>query len=182
MFLKSMFGNTKRTKRLLMLLLAASLSACGLADFGPESTAEPVGDFAIFLPIGDLTPDDVQPLDEIVLQESPLLSMDDIISYDVETHIIELEPAVAERWDGLELPGNSFVVVVGVEPIYTGAFMAAYFSRSYDGVVILWPPMEGNPNTIKIQLGYPWDDFFTGEDPRADPKIMEALRQAGKLH
>ena len=165
-----------------MLLLAAILSACGLADFEPEPTAEPIGDFSIFMPIGDLMIEDVQPLDEIVLQETPVLSMDDIISYDAETHVIELEPAVAERWDGLELPGNYFVVVVGKEPIYTGAFMAAYFSRSYDGVVILWPPMEGGPNAIKIQLGYPWEDFFSGVDPRADSRIMEALRQAGKLH
>ncbi len=170
-----------RTKRILMILLAASLSACGLADLGPDPTAEPVGEFAIFLPIEDLTLDDVHNLDEIILQEAPVLSMDDIIAYDAETHVIELEPTVAERWDGLELTGRFFVVMVGKELIYAGAFMAAYFSRTYDGVVILWPSMEGSPNTIKIQLGYPWEDFFTGEDPRADPRIMEALHQAGKL-
>ncbi|MGD8815350.1 MAG: hypothetical protein PVI78_12830, partial [Anaerolineales bacterium] len=109
------------------------------------------------------------------------LSMDDILSYYAESHVIELAPSVAARWDELELPGKPFVAAVDGEPIYAGAFMAAYFSRSYDGVVILWPTMFGSDNRITIQLGYPWEDFFTGEDPRADPRILTALRQAGKL-
>jgi hypothetical protein len=181
MFSTGMLRKTMRLKRILLLLLAASLSACGLADLGQEPTLEPAGEFAIYIPIGDDQIGEPRDLDEMELQESPVLSMDDIISYDGETHVVELESSVGARWDGLELPGKRFVVVVGRELIYTGAFMAAYFSRTYDGVVILWPTMEGSPNTIKIQLGYPWGDFFTGEDPRADPRIMEALRQAGKL-
>jgi hypothetical protein len=182
MLQKNKFGNLLRTKRIVLLLFTASLSACGFAVLDEEPTAEPVGNFAIYMPAGELSIDEAQSFDEIALQDSPVLSSDDIISYDADSHVIELEPSVAERWDGLELPGTLFVAVVGKEPIYTGAFMAAYFSRTYDGVVILWPPMEGSPNTIKIQLGYPWEDFFTGEDPRADSRIMESLRQAGKLH
>jgi hypothetical protein len=81
----------------------------------------------------------------------------------------------------LDPAGRFFVVTVGNKPIYFGRFMAAYFSMSYDGVVILWPPMNSSEGVLQIQLGYPGPDFFEGMDPRADPRILESLRQAGKL-
>jgi hypothetical protein len=96
-------------------------------------------------------------------------------------HQIKLSPSTAKLLDDLELPGRYFVVTVNREPVYMGTIMAAYFSRSDDGVVILWPPMTGDDQTIQIQLGYPGADFFVGVDPRADPKVIDSLRQAEKL-
>jgi sulfur carrier protein ThiS len=161
------------------LVLAAVISACTADDTELPETAG--GEFAIYALSGDLMMDDVVDLAQVELPEIPVLSTGDISAYASATHVIELEPSVAELLDALELPGRPFVVAVDRTPIYAGAFMAAYFSRSYDGVVILWPPMEGGEDTIMIQLGYPGADFFVGEDPRSDARILDALRQAGKL-
>jgi hypothetical protein len=162
------------------LVLAASISGCTGVDT-PEPTAAVGGGFAIYVPVGDLTMDDMVDLSKVELSEIPVISGDDIVAYDAATHVIELQSSVSVLLDALELPGRPFVVTVGGTPIYAGAFMAAFFSRSYDGVVILWPPMDGSIDTITIQLGYPGPDFFSGEDPRSDARILESLRQAGKL-
>ena len=51
---------------------------------------------------------------------------------------------------------------------------------SFDGVTIL-KPISSNQNTIRIELGYPSENFFSGDDPRDDPKLIKSLEQAGKL-
>ena len=170
-----------RIKGLLIvsLFLAVSISGCTSVD--PEPTEAAGGVFAIYLPVADLMMDDMPDLSQIELAEIPVLSSDDILAYDGATHVIELEPSMVDLLDALELPGRPFVIAIDRTPIYAGAFMAAYFSRSYDGVVILWPPMDGEEDTISIQLGYPGADFFSGEDPRSDARILDSLRQAGKL-
>jgi hypothetical protein len=81
----------------------------------------------------------------------------------------------------LELAGQPFAVCVKQEPIYMGEFMALFMSRSSEGVVILWPPLEGDEPVMKIQLGYSGPDFYTGEDPRSDSRILRALDQAGLI-
>jgi hypothetical protein len=162
------------------LILGTSISGC-TGSATPEPTGAVGGEFAIYLPAEDLTMDDMVDLSQVELSEIPVISSDDIVAYDSATHVIELNPSMAVLLDALELPGRPFVVTVGRTPIYAGAFMAAFFSRSYDGVVILWPPMDGSIDTITIQLGYPGSDFFSGEDPRSDARIIESLRQAGKL-
>ncbi len=163
------------------LLLVVSISGCGGATTEAEPTEAVGGEFAIYLVAGDLMIDDPVDLSQIELSEIPVVSSDDVVAYDSSTHVIELDPSVAILLDALELPGRPFVVTVGRTPIYAGAFMAAYFSRIYDGVVILWPPMDGSSDTITIQLGYPGEDFFSGVDPRSDIRILDSLRRAGKL-
>ena len=94
-----------------------------------------------------------------------------------------LTDAAYERIAGLEVPiapGIPFVVCVDGEPIYRGAFWASYSSASYDGIVIdVLPAVNMEP--LRLQLGYPGPDFFTGEDLRADARIFQALKEAGKL-
>jgi len=42
--------------------------------------------------------------------------------------------------------------------------------------------VDGGDVTVDIQLGYPASpEFFVGADPRSDPRILQSLRQAGKL-
>lgn len=137
--------------------------------------------FALYLTAGEFFLDQLPELDEIELAEEPLLSAADMLWYDPETHIVELTESAAGRLTQLELPGRPFVATVDGRPLYHGGFMAAYMSRSYDGVVILWPSMLGEERQLQIQLGYPGSDFFAGEDPRADAVIMEALSRDGKL-
>jgi len=115
--------------------------------------------------------------------EKPLLSLEDIVFYREETHEIELTPAGYKKIAELSVPvtGIPFVVCVNGQPKYTGSFWSGYSSLSFDGVVIdtTWPRQE--KPVIKIQLGYPVQDFFRGEDPRPDPLILHIFEEEGKL-
>jgi hypothetical protein len=83
----------------------------------------------------------------------------------------------------LEVPtsGKSFVVCVDKGAIYWGAFWTPISSQSFNGVTIWVPLFSQQENTIKIELGYPSESYYQGEDPRSNPIIMESLEKAGKL-
>jgi len=80
----------------------------------------------------------------------------------------------------VKVNGIPFVVCVGTERIYTGAFWTPLSSLSFDGVVII-QPFNKDETTIQISLGYPGSDMFTGRDPRVDKRILYVLAQDGKL-
>jgi hypothetical protein len=158
-------------------ILATLLSGCNPADSTP-------GDYAIYLVKSDSAAPGSD-LARIDLASTPFLSQADILSYTWETHEIELTESARQRVAQLAVPvttGIPFVVCVGSERIYPGAFWVSYSSMSYDGIVIdTLPAMAGSP-VIQIQLGYPAaPEFFTGDDPRPDPRIQQALQEAGRL-
>lgn len=162
---------------LLTLTLLGLLTSC-------RATAEntrPDGELAFYLLTDNTFLSSTVNLSQLELAPEPLLSLADIVSYTAATHEISLTPAAVERLEQSNLPGLPFVVTVEQRPIYAGEFMALTFSRSSERVVILWPPLAGAANTIQLQLGYPGPDFFRGDDPRADARVIEALSQAGKL-
>ena len=80
----------------------------------------------------------------------------------------------------VRVDGIPFVVCVGEERIYSGGFWTPLSSLAYDGVIIM-QPWDTNQTTIYISLGYPAPEAFTRNDPRADPRVMDALEQANKL-
>jgi hypothetical protein len=43
------------------------------------------------------------------------------------------------------------------------------------------PLVSPDRQVIRLELGYPGPDFFVGQDPRSDPRILDALESAGKL-
>jgi hypothetical protein len=122
-------------------------------------------------------------LGDLELASQPILSGSDIIRYSKETHEIELMASAAERIQRLYVPtsGRPFVVCVGREPIYSGAFWALYSSQSFDGIVIETTLVTQDHPSLRIQLGYPASEFFTGKDYRSDPRILRALERAGRL-
>ncbi len=145
---------------------------------------QPEGGFAIYLtaqetPLSRLPEVD---LNTVQLQDAPLISTEDIVSYTWATHEIELTDAAFQRVLQLHVPvsGTAFVVCVGRKPVYWGAFWTPISSLSFDGVVI-WTPLGSDSRVIRIELGYPSAGFFAGDDPRADQAIRRALEQAGKL-
>jgi hypothetical protein len=77
-------------------------------------------------------------------------------------------------------PGTPFVMCVGNDRIYAGVIWSSLYSASFSGVVIL-KPMKADNRHIRIQLGYPSPQFYTGEDRRSDSRIFQILQQAGKL-
>ncbi len=141
--------------------------------------------FAIYLlaqniPAAELARIDI---DRLPLESKPIISNDDIISYDKANHMIELTPAAYTRVQQIfPIPVNGFpfVVCAGNERIYTGAFWTSISSISFSGVVIM-QPVDTKNTTIQITLGYPGPEFFTGDDPRADSRIMKALEKDGKM-
>ena len=138
--------------------------------------------FAIYLAANGTSIDELAILSHIDIADEPIIGLDDIVSYNWETHDIKLTEPAAERVDILELIGKPFVVCVDRAPIYAGAFWSNVISRTYDGVVILHPlEEEYDSHTLRIQCGYPWESYFSGDDPRSDPAILTSLEKAGKL-
>ena len=143
--------------------------------------------FAIFLlaqaiPVRELAKID---LGQLVLETGPIIASDDIVSYAKTSHSLELTPAALTRLQQIfpipvELDGIPFVVCVGQERIYAGAFWTPRSAINYDGVVIK-QSFDAQQTSLQIALGYPVTEVFTGNDPRADPRIIKALEQDKKL-
>jgi phosphate transport system substrate-binding protein len=166
-----------------------------LTDEGQATVAE-----SGYVPLGGSMPDDTFAiylvdqetsavelsgigLEDLKLEDAPILSADDIVAYTGESHQIELTPAAYERlmaFSGeVSTSGRPFVVCVGSQRIYAGAFWTPISSQSFDGVVIELLPSEDH--TILIRLGYPGPSMFSGFDLRSDPRILRSLGEAEKL-
>jgi hypothetical protein len=169
-------------KRIVFLLLSVFLLFLLLTGSGCSSKQESEG-FAIYLTKNDVPVAEMEKLSHVDLADEPVVSIDDIISYNRETHEIELTAEAYERVMNLEVPtsGKSFVVCVDKAPVYWGAFWTPISSQSFDGVTIWVFPYSQKGNIITLQLGYPSQSFYQGEDPRSNPVIMQSLEKAGKL-
>jgi hypothetical protein len=120
----------------------------------------------------------------VPLVSTPIISNSDIVTYDSEQHQIELTPSSFEKLKNIGVPvngGRSFIVCVGIVRVYMGALWSPLSSISSEGVIIQQPLSDDSNNHITIQLGYPNESFFRGNDPRSDNRIMQALKNTGKL-
>jgi len=119
----------------------------------------------------------------VKIEERPVISMDDIITYNVQTHEMKLRESTYGVFSGLEVPvsGRSFVVCIDREPVYRGAFWTPVSSISFNGVSILMPLNTQGPRVITLELGYPSPYFYDGEDPRDHPEVLQTFEEAGKL-
>ena len=118
------------------------------------------------------------PLDSLVPAEVPFLPQDSVTSYTWQTHVFTEAPTIntALRYMGTHpgpLGGVPFVVVVGHERIYLGAFWSAHSS---------WAPqvpfIELWLDAHQIQKSMNQTDTV---DKRSDPRICAALKSAGVL-
>jgi hypothetical protein len=146
-----------------------------------------VGEFGIFLLQGNYSGADILGVSpgSLPRQATPLLTTQDILRYDLATHEIQLTRSAYQRFMArfptpVKTDGIPFVVTVGEEAVYAGALWTPLSSLSFDGVTIL-QPIDSSGDSIRIELGYPGSGFFTRLDPRSDPRIIRALRAAGKL-
>ncbi|UCD09382.1 MAG: hypothetical protein JSU79_01695 [Dehalococcoidales bacterium] len=138
--------------------------------------------FAIYLTKDDIPTEKMAMLSHVEIAEEPIISIEDTISYDAVTHTITITHEAVERIRNLEVPvnGKSFLVCVDKNPIYWGAFWTPISSVSFNGVNI-WKIYGEELDIIKLELGYPAESFFQGEDPRNNPEVMTSLKHAGKL-
>jgi hypothetical protein len=145
------------------------------------------GEFSIYLVKQEISSEMIleTDLDQLELEEVPILSLADITTYTWETHEMELTPSAYGRLAELQTSvlgaaGWPFVICVGSERVYSGAFWTSYSSAVFGGIVIdVYPTERYRP--VRIQLGYPSPEWFTGEDLRSDPRIFRSLEEAGKL-
>ena len=174
------------------LCLFLALSLFVLSACQPQTTPQPTemeGEaFEIYLVAeAQMAGSDLQnyELSELPLAEDPILTTEDIAQYNWENHTIDLTTSAYNRMlsifsRGMPMSGVPFVIVSHGQRIYAGAFWTPASSLSFDGVVIL-QPVDPTAGTLFINLGYPGRDFFTGEDPRNDPRLKQALENAGVL-
>ena len=150
--------------------------------FGGCSSPSSEG-FAIYLTKGDIPVTQMEALSHFDLADTPLISINDIVSYDKNLHRIELTAEAGARVRQLNIPvnGKSFVICVDKQPIYWGAFWTPISSISFDGIAIWADYVAEMQNVIYLTLGYPDPICFKGDDPRPNPLILESLEKAGKL-
>ena len=167
-------------KLCLFLALMATLLGLGCQ-------ARPADTFALYLLAGDIAATEAQGLnlEALELERKPLITSADLLSYDWQTHTLELTSnAYAQIQQIFPTPvqvnGIPFVTCVGDERIYMGGFWTPASSLSFDGVVIM-QPLDPAGTRIQISWGYPGSAVFSDADPRADERILSALEQAGKL-
>ncbi len=171
-----------------ILFISPFLTGCTSGDKPvQETTSQQVQTkdgtgFAIYLTRDDVLPSRMEVLSHVEIAEEPVISIEDIITYDALTHEIRLTANGYQHISQLEVPvnGKSFLVCLDKSPVYWGAFWVMYSSYSFEGVTIMKPLVEGL-DMIKIELGYPTPSFFNGKDPRNNLEIIKSLKKAGKL-
>lgn len=129
------------------------------------------------------TPDVVDiPLDALTLDDSPVVVLANLEYYSQSTHTLHWESWVTDslraNLPAVPVYGLPFVVMADDEPIYLGSFVTSLSSESFDHPVIVLEDMTDSSATIAS--GYPAGSP-SNPDPRADPRILEVLSEAGKL-
>ena len=142
--------------------------------------------FGIFLAVNtDLnTPPGRVDLAHVQLAAKPVISADDIISYDLSTHSMKLrrKPLTGiPLAPGQLVRGVPFVVVANGQRIYVGAFTTEISSISFNVPTIVLGRFKTPDDVTVIDRGYPADSFGKGSDPRGDPRIENALAALHKL-
>jgi hypothetical protein len=175
-------------KTLFLILITVFFTIGSCASQNNVTTApqkELVGSFGIYLVKGDFGPylSKIPAIDNpnLILDDKPIISIDDIVYYKKNSHEIELTPSAFARIKqfGIRAPliGPLFAVCLDRKPIYLGAFVSPLSSISFNGVTIdeveLFSP---DKNIIHL---YGWEE--QGQDPRSNPLIFRSLEKAGKL-
>lgn len=119
-------------------------------------------------------------LTKIELGNYPLISEQDIISYDPKTQCIEMRDETAKRLLGGRVYAGTFALVcVDRKPIYWALLTTDICEVGFNWITINMPsPIEPNRRTIRIDLP---PRPFVGQDPRNNSEIIEAFRRSGKL-
>jgi hypothetical protein len=176
----------RRPSRTLRCFFHAALLALAVAVlpvFAASCAAGKGEGFAIYLTRDDVPPAQIEALSRLNLADRPIISMEDVITYNAQTHELKLSAGAFERIYALDVPvrGRTFVVCIDRRPVYRGAFWTPVSSISFDGVTIWKPYGQQGAAVVTLEAGYPAPSFYAGSDPRNSPEILNVLRHAGKL-
>ena len=115
-----------------------------------------------------------------ILQDTPIIKNYEILAYSKTDYKFKLTEAAIQKVKTF-IDTTPFAVTVDKQVIYYGFFKPSYSSSSCDHSITMdldWT--SGNKFTIK--LGYPSAlPGVTVDDKRNDPKLIETLKQQGKL-
>lgn len=124
-------------------------------------------------------------LKKINLEEKPILSIDEIVSYSKNSHEMILTPAVYAKIRKIFFLNTErlFVVCVGKERIYLGTLVSIFSSKSYSGVLVYGPEIDREKTqNDRYSICFSWAAYGSlAQDPRSDPRILNAFKQAGRL-
>lgn len=158
----------------IMILMILMVSCTQQTKVGSEYS------FAIYL-VKDVSIREAIEVDieDLKLVEKPIISDRDLLSYNWQTHELNVEKSLLEKLAASQdLIGRPFVVVAAGERIYLGAFYSYFMSASLDIPVILTVPIKA----LTIDLGYPSSQLNDqATDLREDQRIYQALQKVGKI-
>jgi hypothetical protein len=114
--------------------------------------------------------------------DTKLLSDTDIQRYNATCHELTLTDECADRMKKRELLMGDFVIIIDGEEDLRGVFVPPIVSRTYPStqVVIVYPSFDSDYKTMKIQMGYPWNQP-TDHDPRQNSKMFQHFDKTGRL-
>lgn len=123
-----------------------------------------------------------QPIGNLALAAEPLVRVSSLGFYEKSNHRGHWDPwstteALRNRVGAVGTQGVPFVVEAEGQRIYLGAFYARSSSQSFAGPVIVMDDLTADGFTI--DPSYPPKPVTP--DPRADPRILKALGESGKL-
>ena len=123
-------------------------------------------------------------LEEVVLDDYRLMTEQDIVGYDWDTHTITLTKEGIQRIPAgstVGVRGRSFVVVADGHRCYKGAFWTSFSSISCPLPVIDVLRLNNQTRQVRIERAYPTAKFGRRADPRFDSRIRKVLEETGKL-
>ena len=125
-------------------------------------------------------------IEEADLIGEPLVSYNQIISYDTSSHIITLsysQDSLKNKIGQIGVYGKPFIVTLDSQKIYGGWFWTPISSIPCHSVVIepddVFDTLK--TNEIRIKLGYPDENQFKGIDPRNNRVIIDRLIKDKKV-
>ena len=149
----------------------------------PSADTENIG-FAIYCVDLDPMRQKYVSIDSLPIEPTPYLHESQVISYDWDSHTIEVRAGVlTDRPDG-----EQFVVMVGATRLYSGYFTHWHSSRGYYGRPVVYlpfitaadgseVPLTGELGGFRIEL---WGANQFG-DPRFDKRAYDRLSSAGLI-
>lgn len=114
-----------------------------------------------------------------VLKSSPLVTNDDIVSYDESQFLFEFREPSAQNIRNLS-PRTPFALTLDGEILFTGVVMQNIMSSTcFESITM--ENLSYGPRRAKLELGYPAGINPSLEDKRKDRALLAALRSQGKL-
>ena len=137
--------------------------------------------FGIYLTKYNVRPYNLKDYTYVEPAEDPLLSLDDIVSYNWSSHVLHLTERGRQAIDTMFVPvqGKSFCVCVNNSPKYYGGFWITISSIPFTGTTII--QRKPLPDSIRIGRGYPVDYDSTMPDPRNNAEVEAVLRATGRF-